>query len=73
MFSAGLAVLQGSKSLIPRIFGVSSVRHGHRIRGKRPGVARTLAQRSEGMSPKHHLEVMCALAAMLKGSSSFFD
>lgn len=35
--------------LIPQLYGITAIRSGHRLRGARPGVAKTLQQRQEGL------------------------
>lgn len=34
--------------LIPQLCGINAIRNGHRLRGARPGVAKTIKQRQEG-------------------------
>lgn len=34
---------------IPQNIGINTVRHGHRMRGKPPGIARSITQRLEGI------------------------
>lgn len=57
MFAARISLINGNKSLISKLFGIGSVRSGHRLRGRPPGGARSIVQRLEGMLSKEIFEV----------------
>lgn len=47
MFAARFSLINGNRSLISKLFGIGSIRCGHRMRGRPPGEARSIAQRLE--------------------------